>query len=100
MAKSRAVEHDHSVVFRRQINQSTRLEILDHAAVAVKQDQRPTVSAFHIVETDPIDVDEPPSRGIVALRLLRKLPVYDRCRGQNTRCRSECGFYGIFPENG
>src|SRR5690349_22597592 len=60
MSKSRAVEHDHPVVPGREINQAARLEILDHAAVAVKENQRPAIATFHIVQTNPVDVDEPP----------------------------------------
>ena len=41
LAKSRAVEHDHPVILSREINQTARLEILDHAAIAVKENQRP-----------------------------------------------------------
>src|ERR1700732_4583387 len=99
MSKSRAVEHDHSVVLAPQTNRAARLEILDHAAVAVKQNQRPAIAAFHVVQTDPVNVDEPPLRGIVALRFLSKLPVYDRCRRQNAGCRGDGGCCRILPEN-
>ena len=98
MSKSRAVEHDYPVILGCQINQTARLEILDHAAIAVKENQRPTIAAFHIVQTNPVDVDEPPLRRIIALRLLGKLPVYDRCRRQKGSCTSNGGDCGISPE--
>jgi len=53
MSESRAVEHDHPVILGRQVNQAARLEILDHAAIAVKENQRPAIAAFHIVQTNP-----------------------------------------------
>jgi hypothetical protein len=99
MSESWAVEHDHSVVLGRKINQAARLEILDHAAVAVKEYQRPAIASFHEVQTNPFNVDEPPLRGIVALGFLCKPPVYDRRRCQDAGCRSDSSCYRILPEN-
>jgi hypothetical protein len=66
MSKSRTVEHDHPVILGCQINQAARREILDHAAIAVKENQRPAIAPFHIVQTHAVDVDEPPLRRIIA----------------------------------
>src|SRR6201996_542086 len=76
--KSRAIEDDHPVILSRQINQAARFEILDHAAVAVKENQRSSIATLHIVQTNPVDVDEPPLRWIIALRFLGKMPVRNR----------------------
>src|SRR4029079_16926605 len=67
MSKSRAVEHDYPVILGRQINQTARFESLDHAAIAVKETQRPAIAAFHVVQTNPVDVDETPPWRVIAL---------------------------------
>jgi hypothetical protein len=94
MSKSRTVEHDYPVMLGRQIDQTARLEILDHAAVAVKENQRPAIAAFHIVQMNPVDVDEPPPWRVIALRLLGKMPVCDRCRRHKGSCPSKGGHCG------
>src|SRR5690349_15700553 len=98
MSKSRAVEHDHPVILGRQINQAARLEILDHAATAVKENERPATAALYVVQMYPIDVDKPPLRWIVLLRFPSKLAVNDGCRRHQRSCCREGGDYGISPE--
>jgi hypothetical protein len=95
MSKSRAVENDHPVVPRCQINQAARLEILDHAAIAVKENQRPAIAAFHIVQTNPVDVDELSLRRIIAQRFIGKMPVGDCRRRHNGSCSGNGGDCGI-----
>jgi hypothetical protein len=100
MTEPRAVEHNHLIVLRRQIDQAAGFEILDHAAIAVKQNQRPTLSALHVVQSYPVDLDELPLWRIIALRLPGKLPVHDgRCR-KKTRSRSDCSCRRVVSENG
>jgi hypothetical protein len=40
MAEARTIENDDAIVLGGQINQTAGFKILDHAAVAVQQDQR------------------------------------------------------------
>ena len=81
MTKPRAVEHDHPIVLPRQINQAARLEILDHAADAVKQDQGPNLPVLYVMQTHAVDLNEVSLCGIVTVRLLSKLPVHERSCG-------------------
>lgn len=53
MPKTGTIEHHDPVVLGCEIDQSTRDEILDHAAIAVKQDQRLASAAFQIVQANP-----------------------------------------------
>jgi hypothetical protein len=98
MSKSGAIEHDYPVIVGRQINQTARLEILDHAAVAVKENKRPTIAAFHVVQTNPVDVEEPPPRRVIPLCFAGKVSVYDRCRRHKAGCPGKGGNGGISPE--
>jgi hypothetical protein len=99
MTEPRAVEYDHPVVLRRQVDQAARFEILDHAAVSVKQNQRPTLSALHVMQTHPVDLNEVPLWRIVALRFLGKLPVHDgRCR-EKTGSRCDCCYHRVMSGN-
>jgi hypothetical protein len=72
MSKSRTVEHDYPVILGREINQTARLEILDHAAIAVKKNQRPAVAAFHIVQTNPSTSMNRPRGGLSRCAFLAK----------------------------
>lgn len=91
MPKTGTIEHHDPVVLGCEIDQSTRDEILDHAAIAVKQDQRLASAAFQIVQANPLDVDEPTLRRIIALRFVREPPVYD-CGSRNEgTCGSKRG---------
>ena len=51
----------------------------------MKQNERPTRPALHVMQTHPIDLDELSLWGIVALRLLGELPVHDGRYGKNDR---------------
>jgi len=66
VSKSRAVEHDHPVIRSCQMNQAARLEILDHAAIAMEQDQGASGSALDIVQANAVDVDEPSLWRVIA----------------------------------
>src|SRR6185437_3899301 len=98
MSKSRTVEHDDPVILGRQIDQTARFEILDHAAIAVKKNQRPAIAAFHVMQINPVDVDEPSPRRVLALRFLGEMPVRDRCRRHKGSCSSKGGHYGMSAE--
>jgi hypothetical protein len=68
--KSGPIERDHSVILSRKIDEASRLKVLNHAAVAVKQDQRRAGSALDVMEADAVDLHEPALRGIFADSLL------------------------------
>jgi len=53
----------------------------------MKKNERPAATTLHIVQANPVDLDEPSLGGIVALRLLGKLPIYEGRRGQK---KSSC----------
>lgn len=75
---SRAIEHDDPVVLRSQLDQAARFEILDHASVSVKKNQRSALAALDIVQANALDIDEVAGWRVVALRLPCKLPVHKR----------------------
>src|SRR5690349_15672114 len=87
MSEARAIEHNRPIRFGCQIDQTARFEVLDHAAIAMKKNERPAATTLHIVQANPVDLDEPSLGGIVALRLLGKLPIYEGRRGQK---KSSC----------
>ncbi|BAL08361.1 hypothetical protein BJA01nite_47910 [Bradyrhizobium japonicum] len=100
MPESRSVEHDHPVILGCQIDQAARLEILDHAAIAVEENQRPAIAALHIVQPNPVDVDEPTPWRVITLRFIGKMPVRDRRRRHKSSGPSKGGDGGISPEGG
>ena len=75
VAISRTVERDHPVFLRRHVDEAARLEILNHAAVTVQQDQRFAAALIEIVESNAIHYDEFAKRRIVLGRLLRNVLV-------------------------
>jgi hypothetical protein len=72
-----AVERDYAVLLGSNVDQTARLEILDHAAVAVQQDERLAAAALYIVQSDAIDVHEPAGRRIIALGLSGQQMIHD-----------------------
>ena len=69
------VEGDHPVLGGGHVEQAARLEVLDHAAVAVQQHEGFAAPAFDVVQAHAVDLDEPTAGGIVPLGLGRKFPV-------------------------
>jgi hypothetical protein len=66
----------------------------------VKQNQRLAAAAFQIVQADPLDVDEPPLRRIIALRFVRELPVDDCGSRDEGACGSKRGGARMSREGG
>jgi hypothetical protein len=60
VAKAWPVNRDHAVFFGGQINQPAGLEVLDHAAVAMQQDQRRSCAAVDVMESSSVHRYEPP----------------------------------------
>jgi hypothetical protein len=70
-----AIEHDNPVILGSQFDETARFEVLDHASVAVKKDERSTRSPLDVVEADPVNIEEFAGRRIIALSLFRELPI-------------------------
>jgi hypothetical protein len=87
VAEPRAVERDYPVLSGCPIDQSADLEVLDHASIAVQQDERNAFAALDVVELDTVHLDQPASRRIVALCLSRQAMVHDSGGGK-CHCRS------------
>src|SRR5579871_1304682 len=79
VSEARPVENDDPICLRSQFDETTRLEILDHAAVTVKQDQRLPFATLDVVQPDAINFKEAPTWGVLALRLCRQVSVHE-CR--------------------
>jgi hypothetical protein len=98
VAESRAVEHDDPVRLSRHIDQAAGLEILDHAAIAMEQDQWFAFATDNVVEANPIHLDELPGRRTVALSLSGK-PVVDEGRDGEPNHTSGCAdCVGVRPD--
>src|SRR3954469_25387616 len=75
VAEAGSVERDHPVVLSRQINKATGVEVLDHAAIAVKKHQRRARAAFDIVQPNAIDLQEAAGGWIGAFGRFGKAPI-------------------------
>src|SRR4249920_4025780 len=84
MAKPGPVENDDPVVFCCEVNQTAGFEILDHAAIAVKKNQRFARAPLNVVQPNAVDVEESAGRRIVTLRFLRKMTSDQGHRGQRS----------------
>src|SRR4051812_43500420 len=69
MPISRSIKRNDAVFLGRQIVEPATFEILNHAAVAVKEHQRATTTALCIVEPDTVDLSELSSRRVNAFSL-------------------------------
>ncbi|MGY4455185.1 hypothetical protein ACVWZR_009845 [Bradyrhizobium sp. i1.3.1] len=99
MPEAGTVEHDDPIVLGCKIDQATRLEILDHAAIAMEQNQRASGPALDIVQPNTVDVDEPPLGRIITLRLVGKAPIDERGRCEQAGRRGNRGGQGMFCES-
>src|SRR4051794_10795914 len=73
--KARPVKCDHAVCLRGPVEQPAGSEVLDHAPVAMKQDQRHACSPIHVMETNALYRNELPKRRITAFSPLRQPAV-------------------------
>ena len=78
MAKTGTVENDNPVILGSEVDQTTGVEVLDHASVAVQKNHRSARTSFDIVKPDAIYFQKPTSRRIVMFRLLREISI-DQC---------------------
>jgi hypothetical protein len=84
VAEAGAVENDDPVIFCSEINQTAGFEILDHAAVAMKKNQRVAFAAFDVMKPNPVYLKEATGGRIVMLRFLREMTIDQGDRGQRS----------------
>ncbi|GIQ75143.1 hypothetical protein BraRD5C2_35840 [Bradyrhizobium sp. RD5-C2] len=99
VAEARAIKYDYAVVPGGKIDEATCFKILDHAAVAMKQNQWPAGPAFDIVQSDTIDFDEASLRRMIALGLVGKSLIDDRSGNHQADRRDSGGRHRIFPQS-
>ena len=91
MAKARAIKRNHAIFLRGQINQAAGLEVLDHAPIAVQEDQRRSCSPLDVVEANTFHGNESPDWRVTALSFFCKPPVqkggHDGGRNNTSRDR-------------
>ena len=74
------------------------LEVLDHAAVAVQQNERLALAALDVVQADSIDLEESTLGGIAALGILGKPSVDQGRDGEGRDADHRCGCVGVISE--
>src|SRR5215203_23541 len=79
MTKSWPIKCNHPVVLCSQINQTAGLKVLDHAAVAMKQDQRGSCPSLHVMQTDTLHRNKSTPGRIAAFSLLGQ-PMIQKSR--------------------
>ena len=96
--KARSVKNDDPILSRRLVDKAARGKILNHAAVAMQQNQWLALTALKVVEANAFYFDEFTHWRVVTLGLLRNEPVDERgdreCRdndGGTYRYRVRCG---------
>lgn len=70
VTKAWSIKYYDPMIAGDRVDQSTRVKVLDHAPIAVQQYDSWSDAALDIVQIDAVDVDEPASWWVVALRLL------------------------------
>lgn len=84
VAESGTVENDDPVIPGREIDQTAGFEILDHAAVAVKKNQRLARAPLDVVQPNAVDVEEAAGSRIVTLGFVRKMTIDQSHCGQRS----------------
>jgi hypothetical protein len=75
VAETRTVYNNDTVVLGSEIDQTARFEVLDHAAVAVQENERFAGTSFDIVQPNTLDVEEAASGRVLARWRLSKAMV-------------------------
>ena len=88
MAEARTIENDDAIILGGQIDQTAGFEILDHAAIAVQQDQRRARATFDIVQPDAVYLQELASGRIVVFSILGQVAVHQGRYRQSSHGRS------------
>src|SRR5258706_7820330 len=93
MSETRTVESDDSIALGRQVDEATRCEILDHAAISVQQYQRISCTTLYVVEPNPVYFQKLARGRIVALGLLGKSIIYGG--GGSEHSHHSCSSLGV-----
>ena len=88
VAEARPVKNDDPISSGRPLDQTATGKILDHARIAVQQDQRFTLAFLDVVEAHAFNLNEFSSGRIVTFSLFRSEPIYER--GDREYCDSHC----------
>jgi hypothetical protein len=72
-------------VFRREIKKAAGLEILNHAAVTMQQDERLSASPLDVMQPHSAYLDKPPAGRIFSFCFAAPHLGYDCGAGQNRR---------------
>jgi len=72
--KSGSIKSNDAVLLRRSINQAAGLEVLNHTAIAVQQDERSSSTAFHVMKLNAVHCNEASNRWVVTLRSFHEPP--------------------------
>ena len=82
VAESRTIKRNDTMLLRRHLDETARCEVLNHAAIAVQQNDRFARASIDIVKPDAVYIYKPACRWIFALRLLRERAVHQRSYAQ------------------
>jgi len=82
---ARPIERNHSIFLGSHVNKTARVEILDHAAVAMQQDKRLPATPLKKVQLHAMDVEKFARWWIVTLSLPGEKVV-----GKGGGCQSKC----------
>jgi hypothetical protein len=69
------------MIFSQEVNQPARVEVLDHASVAMQKNYRGAGATFDVMQPDAAHLHELAPRRIVALGFLRKISIDQGGRG-------------------
>jgi hypothetical protein len=85
MSEAWAVEGNDAMGLGRQVDKAARIEILDHAPIAVQQHQGISSTTLYVVEPNPVYFQKSASRRIVSFGLPGELSINDSGRSERDR---------------
>ena len=80
------IKGDDAVVLGGQVDKAARLEILDHAAIAVQQDQWLAFASLNVMDANSADFEEMAGRRILTLGLVREATIHKSSDGKRPCC--------------
>jgi hypothetical protein len=78
VSKSRSIERNDAMLLRRHRDEAARCEILNHASIAMQQNEWFAGAVIHIVKPHAIDLYELPRRRVIALGFPRERTIHQR----------------------
>jgi hypothetical protein len=76
MPEAGAIEGYDPVFFASHGDQAAGAEILDHAAIAVQEDEGLAMPALDIMKPHTLDLEKPSGWRVIPFCLLRQMPIY------------------------